>query len=60
MRKKVLFSYEDYLLLKAAYNKAVKQQDKLFIFQEDTWLTAYCKYMLEYLEEKFKDHEHKQ
>jgi hypothetical protein len=38
--------------LQAAYDKAVKEKKETFIFQGQEILTAYAKYLLEYLKSK--------
>lgn len=40
--------------LKRHYNKAVKANKESFIFNGDEYLTSYAKYVIEYLESKFK------
>lgn len=40
--------------LKKLYNKAVEQETESFMFNGHEILTAYAKYLLEYLEEAIK------
>jgi hypothetical protein len=42
-------------LLKEEYNKAVESKLNSFIFQDKEILTGYAKYLIEYLENEFKD-----
>jgi hypothetical protein len=37
-------------LLRKAYNDAVESEQKVFTFDGNEYLTAYAKYMLEYLD----------
>ena len=47
-------SEDSYKKLKKAYEKAVKDGDGSFIFQHREILTAYAKYLLEYLNDTYK------
>lgn len=40
--------------LKTHYNKAVKANKESFIFNGDEYLTAYAKYVIEYLSSQFE------
>jgi hypothetical protein len=45
--------------LKAAYDNAVKLKSDQFYLGEDLFVTAYAKYLIEYLEGKFhNEHSH--
>jgi hypothetical protein len=46
------FNEEKILRLRAAYEKAVRDERTVFIFDGDKLLTTYAKYLLEYLEWK--------
>ena len=41
--------------LKEAYKKAVEDNAASFIFQEKELVTGYAKYLIEYLENEFKN-----
>ena len=41
--------------LKSLYNKAVKESKDWFTYNGDEYLTTYAKYVIEYLEGKFKN-----
>lgn len=41
--------------LKHCYKKAVTEKKDMFVFDGREILTAYAKYLIEYLETKFKD-----
>ena len=36
--------------LKAHYNEAVESNEKSFIYEDETWVTDYAKYLIEYLD----------
>lgn len=40
--------------LKESYQQAIKDKKDSFIFEGHELLTSYAKYMIEYLEDKFK------
>ncbi len=44
------FTQEDYIPLKKAYNRAIKSEKDQFIYEGYSLLTAYTKYLLEYME----------
>ena len=48
------FTYETYNQLKSEYNLAVKNNLKSFMFLGNELLTAYAKYLLEYLKTIFE------
>lgn len=48
------FTREKYLKLKREYNKAVAQGKSRFDFEGHPVLVAYAKYLIQYLEMKFK------
>lgn len=48
-------SFADFKQLKKLYKHAVYNKFDKFIFKDREVLTAYAKYMIEYLEPKFKD-----
>ena len=47
------FTLEKYMRFKKRYHEAVGKGEKEFIFEEKEVLTAYAKYLLEYLKSKF-------
>lgn len=49
MPDKLLFDKRAYLDLKQLYDEAVLEKREVFLFQEKEILTAYAKYLLEYL-----------
>lgn len=51
---KLLFNPDSFAELKKLYAQAVKQGEKIFVFQEHELLTAYAKYLIESLEERFR------
>lgn len=52
--KTVSFTKADLKEFKKHYNKAVKDKMYLFIFKGEEYLTEYAKYVIEYLNGKFK------
>lgn len=48
------FDRKKVLLLRQRYERAVQEGEKQFTFDGEELLTAYAKYMLEYLERQFK------
>ncbi len=40
---------------KAAYQKAIEEKKDTFLFDGDEFLVSYAKYVIEYLESKFKN-----
>jgi hypothetical protein len=48
------FDREKLRRLKTAYDRAVKQGNESFMFDGNELLTAYAKYLIEYLTDKFK------
>jgi hypothetical protein len=49
------FTPEKLKELKRDYNKALKNNSESFFFEEQEMLTAYAKYLIEYLDSKFKN-----
>jgi hypothetical protein len=54
MPKTITFDRQEVANLKRYYNKAVKDQTKSFFFRGNILLTAYAKYLIEYLDSQFK------
>lgn len=52
--KYVSFDKKKYQKLRAVYNKTVKEGKETFWFDGDHYFTDFTKYLLEYLEQKFK------
>ena len=52
MEKYIHFDYKNYKQLKKAYKQAVKEEKELMLFRKQEFVTAYVKYLLEYLESK--------
>jgi hypothetical protein len=48
-------SKDSFKTLKKEYNKAVESKLNSFIFQDKEIVTGYAKYLIEYLENEFKD-----
>lgn len=53
-KQNIEFDYKKYKLLKNAYKNAINQNLEEFNFDNREILTSYCKYLLEYLDSKFK------
>lgn len=51
---KIEFTPELLALLKKAYQKAIDTSEAQFTFNGKAWVTDYAKYVIEYLDEKFK------
>jgi len=49
-RVQIVFNKEKKEQLRAAYNKAVSERKKVFMFEEQEVLVKYAKYLLEYLD----------
>ena len=47
------FNYKTFTKFKAAYKTATMENKEVFIFEGNEILTAYAKYLIEYLEPKF-------
>ena len=45
----IILDHKTFLNLKQEYNKAVKEKKDIFICQGHEFLTAYAKYVIEYL-----------
>lgn len=52
--KMINFDRQKLKELKNLYNKAVKDNKESFTYNGDEYLTSYAKYVIEYLETKFK------
>jgi hypothetical protein len=48
----ITFTHETFKSLKSEYKNAVENNKEIFIFQGHELLTAYAKYMIEYLNSK--------
>lgn len=57
MSNTVTFTQEEYISFKQKYNNAVSNHQTQFKFQGYDYLTAYAKYVCEYLETRFKIYE---
>lgn len=53
--KDIQFDPEKMKRLEKAYEKAVSDGDKSFIFEGDEFVTGYAKYVIEYLHMVFKE-----
>ena len=42
-----------YLKLEKAYKKAVSDNEEIFIFEKQEYVTGYAKYLIEYLKKQF-------
>jgi len=51
----ITFDRPTYQRLKAEYQKSVKNQKEIFVFDGCEFLTDYAKYVLEYLKPKFEN-----
>lgn len=51
--KNITFEKDKFIKLKKRYNKALKDGEESFLFMGDEYLTAYAKYLIEYLSTKF-------
>ena len=49
------FTKATFSMLKKCYNKTVKDKQDRFRFKDRVFLVDYAKYLIEYLEPKFKD-----
>lgn len=54
MDTSIEFTEEQFILFKKAYDDAVKLDHRIFIFDGKELLTGYAKYVVEYIEPKFK------
>lgn len=52
--KMINFDFNKLKDLKRHYKKAVEDNKESFIFNGDEYLTSYAKYVIEYLESRFK------
>lgn len=52
--KNVSFSPNDFKQFKKIYGDAIKTGKESFIFKGDEYLTAYAKYLIEYLNTKLR------
>jgi len=55
MAGNIEFDAARYARLKVAYAEAVKAEQETFFFEGHTFLTAYAKYVIEYLKPKFEN-----
>ena len=51
------FNPEEYTKFKKLYEKAVKDKTEMFVFQDKEILTAYAKYVLEYISPRFENNQ---
>lgn len=49
-----LFTKTKFIRFVKLYKRAVKNKRDCFMFEEQSMLTSYAKYLIEYLEPKFK------
>ena len=54
MTKQVEFNAESFKKFRARYNEAIEKKEIQFTFEGNEYLTSYAKYVIEYLEPKFK------
>lgn len=50
----VEFNAESFKKFRARYNTAIEKSENSFVFEGNEYLTSYAKYVIEYLEPKFK------
>ena len=55
MKNELNISLDDLQDLKSIYQKAVEANEQTLWFKDNEILTAYAKYLIEYLENEFKD-----
>ena len=55
MSETISLSHSDYLELAAAYEQAVLQKKDKFTWREHEFVTAYAKYLLEYITNKINE-----
>lgn len=55
MSNTITFTKEVLKELKAEYNKSVENKIEIFDFKGNALLTDYAKYLIEYLDDKFKN-----
>lgn len=53
MDNNIIFTPEKFKRLKKEYNKAMKENKESFKFENSEILTAYAKYLIEYLTNQF-------
>jgi hypothetical protein len=53
--KEINFTPHLFRKLKTAYRNAIRQGQDVFIFEGNEILTQYAKYLIEYLQTKFKN-----
>ena len=51
----ITFNHPTYQRFKNTYNTAVKDNVEMFVFDGHEFLTAYAKYVMEYLKPKFEN-----
>ena len=54
MSNTITFNKVSYEQFKVEYNSAVENNKEMFVFKGNDILTAYAKYMIEYLKNKFE------
>lgn len=54
MSNTITFNKVSYEQFKVEYNSAVENKREMFVFEGNDFLTAYAKYMIEYLKNKFE------
>jgi len=54
MPKQVEFNAENFKAFRKRYNEAIRDSENSFMFEGNEYLTSYAKYVIEYLEPKFK------
>jgi hypothetical protein len=50
----IALNVETYKKLKKEYERAVKENQEIFLFENKELLTSYAKYLLEYMKDKLK------
>lgn len=54
MSNTISFNQESFKNFKKEYNSAVKNNQEMFVFDGNDFLTSYAKYVIEYLKTKFE------
>jgi len=54
MSNTISFTTESFKNFKTDYNSAVKNNQEMFVFDGNDFLTSYAKYVIEYLKTKFE------
>lgn len=55
MSEEVVFGFDNFQKFKKAYEKAVSQGEKVFVFDGREYLTNYAKYLIEFLKQRFEN-----